>query len=139
MTRTATAIWNGDLKSGEGHVSTASKVLDGTAYSFNTRFGEGVTGSNPEELVAAAHAGCFAMAYSNELNSAGITGTKVEAEAAVTMENLVLTKSHLTVVVSAPGADEAKVREIGEKAKINCPISKALAALEITMDLTVRA
>ncbi|CAN5390770.1 OsmC family protein [soil metagenome] len=136
MTRTADAVWNGDLKTGKGTISTQSGGLQDTQYSFGTRFGDGV-GVNPEELIAAAHAACFSMAFSAQLGERGITPDKVATTAAVTMENLTLTKSHLTVEVSAPGADEAKIREAGEAAKAGCPISKALAALEITMDLTI--
>ena len=137
MTRTASAIWHGDLKSGNGTVGTASGVLSETPYSFNTRFGEGVTGSNPEELIAAAHAACFSMAFANELTSAGHPAEAVETSAAVTMKDLALTTSALTVTARVPGADEATVREIGEKAKVGCPISRALSTLEITLDLTV--
>lgn len=136
MTRTANAVWNGDLKTGKGTVSTQSGGLKDTQYSFHTRFEDGV-GVNPEELIAAAHASCFSMAFSAQLGERGITPERVATTAAVTMENLTLTKSHLTVEVSAPGADEAKVREAAEAAKAGCPISKALAALEITMELAV--
>ena len=137
MTRNANAVWNGGLKDGKGTISTQSGGLKDTPYSFNTRFGDGV-GVNPEELVAAAHASCFSMALGNELQQNGITPQEIRTQAAVTMENLALTKSALTTTVVAPGADEAKVREAAETAKTNCPISKALAALEITLDLTTQ-
>ncbi|RYG46125.1 OsmC family peroxiredoxin, partial [bacterium] len=105
-------------------------------YSFGTRFGDGV-GVNPEELIAAAHASCFSMAFSAQLGEREITPESVATTAEVTMENLTLTKSHLTTTVTAPGADEAKIREAAEAAKAGCPISKALSSLEITLDLTI--
>ena len=135
MTRSANAVWNSDLKTGNGRFSTQSGVLKDLNYSFKTRF-ENEPGTNPEELIAAAHASCFAMATSAQLGERGITPERVETAAAVTMENLVLTKSALTLKVVAPGADEAKVREAAEAAKAGCPISKVLN-LEITLDLTV--
>lgn len=135
MTRTASAVWNGNLKEGHGTVSTQSGVLSETQYSFSTRFADGI-GSNPEELIAAAHAGCFTMAFSAQLGERGITPEAIHTSAAVTMENLVLTKSALTTTVHAPGADEATVQEAATAAKEGCPISKVLN-LEITLDLTV--
>jgi osmotically inducible protein OsmC len=135
MTRTANAIWNGDLKGGKGIVSTQSKGLNETQYSFRTRFEDGV-GVNPEELIAAAHASCFAMATSAQLGERGITAESIDASAAVTMENLSITKSALTVTIKAPGADKAAVEEAANAAKAGCPISKVLNA-EITLDLSV--
>lgn len=135
MTRTAHAVWNGSLKEGKGTISTQSKGLSDTAYSFGTRFGDGV-GVNPEELIAAAHASCFSMAFSAQLGERGITPESVDTTAAVTMENLTLTKSVLTTKVSAPGADRAKVEEAAQAAKEGCPISRVLK-LDITLDLTV--
>lgn len=135
MTRTANAVWNGDLKSGNGLISTQSKTLDEAQFSFKTRFENGV-GTNPEELIAGAHAGCFSMAFGAQLGERGITPEKIETTAAVTMENLAITKSALTTTVTAPGADEATVREAADAAKAGCPISKVLNA-EITLDLTV--
>ena len=135
MTRSANAVWNKDLKSGDGRFSTQSGVLTDLNYSFRTRF-ENEPGTNPEELIAAAHASCFAMATSAQLGERGITPERVETSAAVTMEDLALTKSALKLKVVAPGADEAKVREAAEAAKEGCPISKALN-LEITLDLSV--
>lgn len=135
MIRTANAVWNGDLKTGTGVISTQSTVLNESQYSFRTRFEDGV-GTNPEELIAAAHAGCFSMAFSAQLGERGIVPASIETKAAITMEGLVLTKSDLTTVVSAPGADAATVQEAAAAAKAGCPISKVLN-LEITLDLTV--
>jgi len=135
MLRTANAVWNGSLKDGSGKVSTHSGGLKDTAYSFNTRFGDGV-GVNPEELIAAAHASCFSMALSAQLGERGITPDSVETKSVVTFENLTLTKSDLTTVVTAHGADKAKVEEAAKAAKEGCPISKVLN-LEISLDLTV--
>jgi len=135
MIRTANAVWNGDLKTGTGVISTQSTVLNESQYSFRTRFEDGV-GTNPEELIAAAHAGCFSMAFSAQLGERGIVPASIETKAAITMEGLALTKSDLTTVVSAPGADETAVQEAAAAAKAGCPISKVLN-LEITLDLTV--
>jgi osmotically inducible protein OsmC len=135
MVRTANAVWNGDLKSGKGTVSTQSGVLNDTQYSFNTRFENGI-GSNPEELIAAAHASCFSMAFSAQLGERGITPQSVATSAAITFENLTLTKSQLDVTVTAPGADRSTIEEAAQAAKEGCPISKVLN-LEITMDLKV--
>ena len=137
MVRNANAVWNGGLKDGKGTISTQSGGLRDTQYSFNTRFEDGV-GVNPEELVAAAHASCFSMALGAQLGEKGITPQEIRTQSAVTMENLVLTKSALTTTIVAPGADEAKVRAAAEAAKVGCPISKALEALEITLDLTIQ-
>ena len=137
MVRTSDAVWKGGLKDGKGTISTQSGGLKDTQYSFKTRFEDGV-GVNPEELIAAAHASCFSMALGAQLGERGITPQEIRTTAAVTMENLTLTKSALTTTVVAPGADEAKVREAADAAKTGCPISKALGALEITLDLTVQ-
>lgn len=137
MTRTATAVWTGGLKDGNGRLDTQSKALVGLPYSFHTRF-ESEPGTNPEELIGAAHAGCFSMALSGQLAERGITSQEIRTEAAVTMENLTITSSKLTVTVVAPGADEAKVREAAEAAEKGCPVSKALN-LRIEMNLTVQA
>ena len=136
MTRNANAIWTGDLKGGEGRLSSGSKVLSDSKYSFRTRF-EGEPGTNPEELIAAAHAGCFAMATVAGLGEAGITPERVEVSCDVTMENLKLTKSELKLTVKAPGADKAKVEQAAQTAKAECPISKALN-LEISLDADVQ-
>ena len=133
------AHWQGTLKEGTGTVSTGSGALKDNPYGFNTRF-EDKPGTNPEELVAAAHASCFSMALSMVLGQSDMTASAIDTEAAVTLEEkdggFAVTASHLTVTVSVPGADEAAIREAAETAKANCPISKLLTA-EITMDLTV--
>jgi lipoyl-dependent peroxiredoxin len=132
MQRNATAVWNGGLKDGNGTVSTQSGPLNDTKYDFRMRF-EDAPGTNPEELIAAAHASCFSMALSAQLAERGIEGAKIETKATVTMENLTLTKSHLELVVTAPGADAGKAEEAWNAAKAGCPISKVLN-LEITLD-----
>lgn len=133
MKRTATAKWNGSLKDGKGTLSTQSPALFNMQYSYVSRFEEGI-GTNPEELIAAAHAGCFSMAFSNELSKAGFTPESIETTSTITMENLTLTTSHLKVKVSVPGIDQETLQRIADDAKTNCPISKALN-LEILMDL----
>ena len=137
MDRSASAIWKGDLKGGNGTISTQSGTLKDAQYSFKSRFETG-TGTNPEELIAAAHAGCFTMAFANELATAGHTAASVETTAKVTLEMLpggpTVTKIHLTNKSSVPGIDKAKFDEIAKKAKENCPISRLLKAAEITLD-----
>ena len=135
MKRNASAIWTGDLKQGQGKFSVGSGAFKNQNFTFRTRF-EADPGTNPEELIAAAHAGCFSMALSAQLGERGITPASVETSCAVTFENLTLTKSALTTKVTAPGADKAKVEEAAAAAKAGCPISKVLK-LEITLDLTV--
>jgi osmotically inducible protein OsmC len=136
MKRTASAKWQGDLKQGKGTVSTASTVLTDAQYSFRSRFEEGV-GTNPEELIGAAHAGCFAMALSAVLGEAGFTPEEIVASATVTMEPIdgapTVTKSHLDVTARVPGASEEDFLKAASEAKQNCPISRLLKA-EITMD-----
>jgi lipoyl-dependent peroxiredoxin len=139
MKRKASAVWTGGLKDGKGTISTESGVLKQTQYSFSTRFENGA-GTNPEELVAAAHAGCFSMAFSAELGKAGITPQSIESSATVTLEKsdagFSVTSSHLEVKAKVPGADRAKVMEIANAAKAGCPISKLLKA-NITMDANI--
>ena len=136
--RTASAVWEGGLKTGKGHVSTERGVLRDTPYNFSGRFEEGTTGTNPEELIAAAHAGCFSMAFSGQLEKSGITPQRIQTSAAVKMEKvddkMTVTGIHLTTVVTAPGADKAKFQEAAENAKKGCPISRLLATVPITMD-----
>ena len=136
MIRKASAIWNGSLKEGKGTITTESGVLSKTAYSFATRF-ESARGTNPEELIAAAHAGCFTMALSAELGKAGITPESLETSAAVTLEKLeagfTVTKIHLDVAARIPNADEAAFDKAAQAAKAGCPISRLLKA-EITMN-----
>ena len=139
MKRTASAEWRGGLKDGKGTISTQSGTLSSAQYSFGTRFEEGL-GTNPEELVAAAHAGCFAMALSAQLGEAGMTAESIKASAAVTLEKagdgFSVTSSHLDVRVRIPGADQNKFNEAANKAKEGCPISKLLNA-KITMNATL--
>jgi lipoyl-dependent peroxiredoxin len=129
MKRKASAIWRGDLKSGKGTLATESGVLKDIQYSFSTRFENGI-GTNPEELIAAAHAGCFAMAFSSELGKAGLKPESISATAMVTLEMLpggpTVTESHLDVTARVPAADESKVLEIAGIAKAGCPISRLL-------------
>src|SRR5579862_3980595 len=131
MIRKASAVWNGSLKEGKGTISTDSKVLSNAQYSFATRFENGI-GTNPEELIAAAHAGCFAMAFSAELGKASLTPESISATATVTLdktnEGFTVTESHLDVTAKVPGADKAKVTEIANAAKAGCPISRLLKA-----------
>lgn len=139
MKRTASAEWKGDLKNGKGTVSTQSRVLDQTQYSFSTRFEDGV-GTNPEELIAAAHAGCFAMALSAQLGERGMVPASIKAGATVTLEKTAagwtVTESHLDVSAAIPGADRAKFDEAAQAAKEGCPISKLLnAKISMNADL----
>jgi osmotically inducible protein OsmC len=135
MVRKASAVWNGSLKEGKGTISTDSGVLSKTQYSFSTRFENGA-GTNPEELIAAAHAGCFTMALSAQLGNAGITPESLETTAAVTLEKLeagfTITKVHLDVTAKIPGVDRAAFDKAAANAKAGCPISRLLNA-EITM------
>ena len=137
MKRTATAVWNGSLKEGKGTLTAPGGALKNTQYSFGSRFENGA-GTNPEELIAAAHAGCFAMALSGELGGAGAKPDELEATAEVTLENVTgkgwtVTASHLVLKAKIPGIDAAKFTELANKAKANCPISKLLNAT-ITLD-----
>jgi osmotically inducible protein OsmC len=136
MKRQASAEWQGDLKGGKGTITTPSQVLQGTQYSFSTRFEEG-KGTNPEELIAAAHAGCFAMALSAQLGEVGLKAESIRATATVTLEKLesgfAVTSSHLDVRARIPGADAAKFETAANNAKQGCPISKLLNA-KITME-----
>ncbi|HET6403841.1 MAG TPA: OsmC family protein [Candidatus Thermoplasmatota archaeon] len=138
MKRSASAVWEGGLKSGKGQVSTERGVLKNTPYNFSGRFEEGTTGTNPEELIAAAHAGCFSMAFSGQLEKVGITPQRIETNAQLRMEKIddkmTVTGVHLATVVTAPGADQAKFKEAAENAKKGCPISRLLSNIEITMD-----
>ena len=139
MIRKASAVWQGDLKSGKGTLTAPSGAFTNAAYSFATRFEE-KPGTNPEELIAAAHAGCFSMALSGELGRAGLKPERIETTAAVTLETVdgkpTVTKSQLTVKAKVPGADRAKFMEIANGAKAGCPISRLLKA-EISMDATL--
>ena len=136
MIRKGSAEWRGSLKEGKGTVSTESGVLTNAAYSFGTRFENG-KGTNPEELIAAAHASCFSMALSAQLGGAGITPESVRTTAAVTLEKVeggfAVTASHLDVTAKIPGVDPAAFEKAANEAKAGCPISKLLNA-KITMD-----
>lgn len=135
MQRKASAIWKGGLKDGKGAVSADSSVLSNTPYSFATRF-EGTPGTNPEELIAAAHAACFSMALSGQLGGANLTASSIATTATVSLEKLesgwAITTVHLDVVGRVPGADEAAFQKAAENAKRGCPVSKVLNA-KITM------
>jgi lipoyl-dependent peroxiredoxin len=135
MKRSANATWNGGLKEGQGTFSVASGVIRDQKYGFRSRF-EDAPGTNPEELIAAAHASCFSMALSAQLGERGITPEAIETTSTITFENLTLTRSVLTTTVRAPGADKSKVEEAAAAAKAGCPISKVLK-LEIALELTV--
>lgn len=126
MKRTGSAHWEGDLKNGKGLISSQSTTLNNTQYSFKTRFEDGV-GTNPEELLAAAHAGCFTMAVSMLLGQAGFTATALDTAAAVNMEGLAITGVHLVIKGSIPGITGAQFAEITKAAEVNCLISKALS------------
>ena len=136
MKRSASAVWKGGLKDGRGTISTQSGVLADTQYSFSTRFEEG-KGTNPEELVAAAHAGCFSMALSAQLNNAGQTAESIETEATVTLDKtdagFTITAVHLKVRAKVPGATPPDFQKAADAAKAGCPISRLLKA-EITME-----
>ena len=136
MTTFGTAVWRGGLKDGKGAISTKSGALQDYPYGFASRF-EGKPGTNPEELIGAAHAGCFTMALSLILGEAGITAEEMNTKADVTLEKLAdgfaITKVHLTLRAKIPGTDIAKFQELAAKAKAGCPVSKLLKA-EITLD-----
>jgi osmotically inducible protein OsmC len=136
MKRTASANWLGDLKQGKGSLTTQSGVLKGTPYSFTTRFENGI-GTNPEELIAAAHAGCFTMALSAFLGRAGFTPERLSTQAALTLEQVqgdwTITAIHLDTTARIPGIGREKFDEIAADAKANCPVSRVLNA-KITLD-----
>jgi len=141
MQRSANAVWKGSLKAGKGVVTTASGVLSSTPYSFVSRFEQG-SGTNPEELIAAAHAGCFAMALSAQLGEAGLTPESIEALCKITLEKndsgFAITKSHLNVVAKIPGASREAFEKAAAAAKAGCPVSKLLNA-QITLDATLQS
>jgi lipoyl-dependent peroxiredoxin len=125
MSRHATAVWNGSIKEGKGHISTQSGVLEKTQYSFKSRFEEGA-GTNPEELIAAAHAGCFSMKLSADLGSAGFTAEEIQTTANIKLDNGIITRSDLVLKAKIPGISEEEFLRIAEGAKKDCPVSKAL-------------
>jgi lipoyl-dependent peroxiredoxin len=137
MKRNASAVWSGNLKNGKGSLTSDSGVLKETPYSFGTRF-ENTPGTNPEELIAAAHAGCFTMALSAALQGAGFTADRIQTNATLSLENVpatswTITTVHLTTVATIPGITAEKFAEIAAGAKANCPVSRVLKA-EITLD-----
>jgi len=132
MTRKASAVWKGGLKDGHGTISTDSGVLHDSQYSFKTRFEDGI-GTNPEELLAAAHAACFSMALSNQLAQQGMTAESIETTSSCTMENLTITKFHLDLTATIPGADPAEFEKAANAAKEGCPVSRLFKA-DITLD-----
>lgn len=135
MKRTANAVWNGGLKDGRGTFGVGSGAFTNQKFDFRTRF-ESEPGTNPEELIAAAHASCFSMALSAQLGERGITPESVQTTASITFENLTLTRSVLATTVTAKGADKAKIQEAADAAKAGCPISKVLK-LDIALELNV--
>ena len=141
MKTQGSAVWQGGIKDGKGAISTRSGALSGYPYGFASRF-EGKPGTNPEELIGAAHAGCFTMALSLILGEAGLTAERMETTADVTLDKVAdgyaITAVHLTLRARIPGADEAKFKELAGKAKAGCPVSKLLNAT-ITMDATLEA
>jgi osmotically inducible protein OsmC len=140
MKRTATAVWNGGLKDGKGTLDTQSGAFASTPYSFKARFEDesGRSGTNPEELIAAAHAGCFAMQLSHFLAENGTPAERLEATAAVELiPGTGITGSALTLKATVPGIDSAKFRELADKAKAECPVSRALGAINVTLDASL--
>ena len=139
MQRKASAIWRGGLKDGKGVISTQSGVLRETQYSFGTRFENGA-GTNPEELIGAAHAGCFAMAFAAELGKSSLAPEVIQATATVTLDKtdagFTVTASHLEMTAKVPGADREKVLAIANAAKIGCPISRLLNA-DVTLSAKI--
>lgn len=141
MKRNAKAVWQGGLKDGKGTISTDSGVLSDTQYSFSTRFENGI-GTNPEELIAAAHAGCFSMALSGQLGNAGLNAERITTTASVTLDKtdagFTITAIHLDVTAKVPGTDQNAFAEVAQKAKLGCPVSRVLNA-QITMDAKLEA
>ena len=141
MIRKARAVWRGTGRDGKGELSTDSGVLSQTPYSYRTRFFESERGTNPEELIAAAHAGCFTMALAFQIQQAGLTARELSTEAAVTLaqeaQGFRITRSALTLVADVPGIDKAKFDELALQAEKNCPVSKVLNA-EVVLNATLK-
>ena len=137
MKRRATAVWNGSGKDGKGHLTTQSTVLNQTQYSFGSRFEEGV-GTNPEELVGAAHAGCFSMKLAFNLQAAGFTATELKTDAEIVFEDGTIVASNLTLTAKVDGIDNAKFDELVKDAEANCPISRLLNT-KISVSYTLNA
>ncbi|MES3020884.1 MAG: OsmC family protein [Pseudomonadota bacterium] len=139
--RTGSAVWSGGIKDGKGNISTQSGALDNTQYGFNTRFEDG-PGTNPEELIGAAHAGCFTMALSGQLGKAGMTAEKLSTTASVSLDKVdggfTISAVHLTLVARIPGASQEAFEAAALEAKENCPVSKLLNAV-ITLDARLEA
>jgi lipoyl-dependent peroxiredoxin len=139
MKRLGSAVWNGGLRNGNGVMSTETGVLKSTQYSFGTRFENGI-GTNPEELIAAAHAGCFSMAFSGQLENAGMKPERISTTAHLTLEKLdagwTTTAIHLVVTAKVPGADPAAFQKAADNAKAGCPVSRLLNT-KITMEATL--
>jgi osmotically inducible protein OsmC len=140
MKKTASAVWQGGLKDGKGQVSTESGALKSNPYGFNTRF-EGQPGTNPEELIGAAHAGCFSMALSMILGGANLTADRIDTIAEVTLdkvgEGFEITAVHLILKAKVPGATQEQFLELANKAKEGCPVSKVLKGAKISLDATL--
>lgn len=141
MKKTASAVWQGTLKEGKGTISTQSGALKENPYGFNTRF-EDQPGTNPEELIGAAHAGCFSMALSNILGSAGLTADRIETKAVVTLDKegdgFAITAIDLTLKAKIPGTNDAQFQDLANQAKVGCPVSKVLNA-KITLNATLES
>ncbi len=137
MKRNATAVWNGTGKEGTGNLSTQSTAISKTQYSYNSRFAEGV-GTNPEELMAAAHAGCFSMKLAFVLNAEGFTADEIETRCDITLDTPVgITTSQLHCKAKVPGITAEKFEELAQKAKAECPVSKAYGALQISLEASL--
>ena len=140
MSKYANAEWQGTAKEGKGTISTETKTLNNAPFTFASRFGEAKDGTNPEELVAAAHAGCFSMKFSLVLNEAGFTPDKIQTNCDITFGNGAISKSHLTVTAKVPGISKEKFDECAKDAKENCPSSKSLSSnIDISMDATLES
>jgi lipoyl-dependent peroxiredoxin len=138
MSKYANAEWQGTGKEGKGRLTTETKALNNAPFTFATRFGEAKDGTNPEELIAAAHAGCFSMKLSFVLNEAGFTADKIETKCDITFGDGAISKSHLTVNAKVPGISKEKFDECAKNAKENCPVSKSLSSnIDISMDATL--
>lgn len=138
MSKYAIAKWQGNGKEGKGEISTESKALDNSSFTFATRFGTAKEGTNPEELIAAAHAGCYTMKLSFVLNEAGYTADNLETKCDIDFADGQVTSSHLTVTGNVPGISKEKFEECANNAKDNCPISKSLSdSIKITVDASL--
>lgn len=138
MSKYANAHWQGAGKEGTGTVTTETKALDNAPYTFATRFGESKEGTNPEELIAAAHASCFSMKLSFVLNEAGFTADSIDTKCDITFADGIITKSHLTLSAKVPGIEQEKFMECANNAKENCPISKSLnPSVDISLSATL--